>query len=174
MVQRPLSGEPLALDLVNTQWPERRHDVDLFDEPGGLSAWLAEHHLPGPAAAVEGPLRQARAALRRALEQPGREAEQDVNTVLSHGIVRYALRNADAEEHHDIDTGWVPAWRAVTNYLELLRQRPARIRRCANPGCVLYFYDTSRNGTRRWCSMEGCGSRVKMARHYQRHRASNA
>jgi predicted RNA-binding Zn ribbon-like protein len=174
MVQRPLMGEPLALDLVNTQWTDRRRGIDLFDEPGGLSAWLAEHDLPGVRESVEGPLRQARAALRRVLEHPGREAEQDVNTVLSHGAVRYALRDATAEELNDIDTGWAPAWRAVTNYLELLRQRPDRIRRCANPTCVLYFYDTSRNGTRRWCSMEGCGSRVKMARHYQRHRASNA
>ncbi|MEK8104393.1 CGNR zinc finger domain-containing protein [Micromonospora sp. M12] len=40
------------------------------------------------------------------------------------------------------------------------------------PACVLHFYDTSRNGTRRWCSMDGCGGRAKAARHYQRHRAA--
>jgi predicted RNA-binding Zn ribbon-like protein len=37
------------------------------------------------------------------------------------------------------------------------------IRKCENPECILYFYDTSRNHTRRWCSMEMCGNRAKVA-----------
>jgi len=49
--------------------------------------------------------------------------------------------------------------------LELLAQAPDRIRRCQNPGCVLWFFDTTRNGTRRWCSMEVCGNRAKARRH---------
>ena len=40
--------------------------------------------------------------------------------------------------------------------------------------CVLYFYDTSRNGTRRWCSMQGCGGRAKASRHYARTRDTAA
>ncbi len=44
------------------------------------------------------------------------------------------------------------------------------VKRCANPSCSLYFYDTSKNHTRRWCSMERCGSRMKMAAYYQRRR----
>ena len=44
------------------------------------------------------------------------------------------------------------------------------VKRCANPSCSLYFYDTSKNHTRRWCSMETCGSRMKMAAYYQRRR----
>lgn len=48
---------------------------------------------------------------------------------------------------------------------------PARVRRCGGPGCVLYFYDTSKNGSRRWCSMEGCGGRHKAAAYYRRSRA---
>lgn len=43
---------------------------------------------------------------------------------------------------------------------------PDRIRRCAHPDCVLFFYDTSKNGTRRWHSMATCGNRTKAARHY--------
>lgn len=42
------------------------------------------------------------------------------------------------------------------------------VKRCANPACALYFYDTSKNHTRRWCSMELCGSRMKMAAYYRR------
>jgi predicted RNA-binding Zn ribbon-like protein len=42
-----------------------------------------------------------------------------------------------------------------------------RVKVCANPdGCGWLFYDGSKNGSRRWCSMEGCGSQVKMRRQY--------
>jgi predicted RNA-binding Zn ribbon-like protein len=29
--------------------------------------------------------------------------------------------------------------------------------------CVLHFYDSSKKGTRRWCSMQLCGNRRKVA-----------
>jgi len=45
------------------------------------------------------------------------------------------------------------------------------VRKCANDGCALYFYDTSRTGRRRWCSMAACGNRAKVAAHVQRRRA---
>ncbi len=47
---------------------------------------------------------------------------------------------------------------------ELLAEGPrAPIRKCAGPACALYFYDTSRTGRRRWCSMAICGNRNKVA-----------
>lgn len=52
---------------------------------------------------------------------------------------------------------------------ELLRDHePLRIRQCGNPICALYYYDTSKNRTRRWCSMAACGNRMKAAAFYQR------
>ena len=52
---------------------------------------------------------------------------------------------------------------------ELLRDsEPLRIRQCGNPVCTLYYYDTSKNRTRRWCSMAVCGNRMKAAAFYQR------
>ena len=39
----------------------------------------------------------------------------------------------------------------------------APVRCCANPVCGLFFYDTSRTGKRRWCSMARCGNRHKVA-----------
>jgi predicted RNA-binding Zn ribbon-like protein len=42
------------------------------------------------------------------------------------------------------------------------------LRRCGGEGCVLIFYDGTKNRTRRWCSMEGCGSRAKAAAYYRR------
>ncbi|SEF32438.1 Conserved protein containing a Zn-ribbon-like motif, possibly RNA-binding [Amycolatopsis pretoriensis] len=37
----------------------------------------------------------------------------------------------------------------------------ARVRRCAGSRCGALFLDTSRPGTRRWCSMEICGNQAK-------------
>lgn len=37
------------------------------------------------------------------------------------------------------------------------------IRKCENPKCILWFYDTSKNHSRRWCSMDLCGNRAKAA-----------
>lgn len=50
----------------------------------------------------------------------------------------------------------------------------SRLRRCAAQGCVRWFYDVSRNGRRRWCSMARCGNRAKVAAHYRRHRGGSA
>lgn len=57
--------------------------------------------------------------------------------------------------------------------LELIsRGDHRRLRHCANPVCVLQFYDTSKAGRRRWCSMETCGARSKMRSYYTRKRSS--
>lgn len=48
----------------------------------------------------------------------------------------------------------------------------SRVHRCGNPKCVLYFYDTTRNRRRRFCTPEGCGNRVKAAARYRRSRES--
>jgi len=43
-----------------------------------------------------------------------------------------------------------------------------RVRKCDN--CVLHFHDTSKKGTRRWCSMQICGNRLKVAAYAARKR----
>jgi predicted RNA-binding Zn ribbon-like protein len=45
----------------------------------------------------------------------------------------------------------------------------AKLRLCANPGCGLFFCDTSRTRRRRWCSMAVCGNRHKVASFARRH-----
>ena len=179
MLQRPLTGEPLGLDLVDTQWVDRGQACDLFDEPGGTASWLREHALDtagsgADVAAVEAALRETRLALRRALERADEGADDALNAVLARGAVHRWVRRGVVGDRVDVPDEWRPAWCAAASYLELLRDRPERIRRCAHPACVLYFYDTSRNGTRRWCSMTGCGSRAKASRHYSRTRGAPA
>ena len=44
------------------------------------------------------------------------------------------------------------------------------VKKCGNPSCILYFYDTTKNHARNWCSMQLCGNRIKVAAYYQRKR----
>ena len=43
-----------------------------------------------------------------------------------------------------------------------------RLRHCLNDKCGWLFMDDSKNGSRRWCSMQSCGNRAKAHRHYLR------
>jgi predicted RNA-binding Zn ribbon-like protein len=46
-----------------------------------------------------------------------------------------------------------------------------RVGQCADDrGCGWLFLDLSKNRSRQWCSMEGCGNRAKAKRHYQKAR----
>ena len=169
---RPLAGEPLALDLLNTQWLPSGTPVDLLATPAGTRAWLAA---AGAAARRFPETRQALVAARQAIRdvltgQGGTAALDGLNEVLGHGRVRLSIgppMNPRQTLEVD-DPAWRPAVMAAANLLELLAQAPDRIRRCQNPACVLWYYDTTRNGTRRWCSMANCGNRAKAHRHYDR------
>lgn len=48
----------------------------------------------------------------------------------------------------------------------------SRVRKCGQ--CVLHFYDTSKKGTRRWCSMQLCGNRLKVAAYATRRRLNES
>jgi predicted RNA-binding Zn ribbon-like protein len=64
-------------------------------------------------------------------------------------------------------------WPVLRSAVDLLTSGElARVKECPGLGdCGWLFLDTSKNGSRRWCSMEGCGNRAKGRRHYQRTRA---
>jgi len=54
---------------------------------------------------------------------------------------------------------------------DLLGARDLRlVRRCGNPDCVLFFYDTTRNHRRQWCSMAACGNLMKVRAFRRRQR----
>jgi predicted RNA-binding Zn ribbon-like protein len=50
----------------------------------------------------------------------------------------------------------------------LTERERSRIRKCENPVCVLHYFDTSKNGSRRWHDTRVCGNRIRVAHHYQR------
>jgi predicted RNA-binding Zn ribbon-like protein len=63
-----------------------------------------------------------------------------------------------------------PAWAAALEAARILTspEESARVRQCADDECGWFFLDTSRNRTRRWCSMKVCGNRNKVRRFYER------
>jgi predicted RNA-binding Zn ribbon-like protein len=64
-----------------------------------------------------------------------------------------------------------PLWNITRAAAELLTSPElARVRECEGYPCGWLFLDTSRNHSRRWCSMETCGNRAKARRHYARTR----
>ena len=63
---------------------------------------------------------------------------------------------------------WAPIATAVA---ELLSNVPAaRLRKCE--ACIVHFLDTSKKGSRRWCSMNICGNKIKVAAYQERKRAA--
>jgi predicted RNA-binding Zn ribbon-like protein len=68
---------------------------------------------------------------------------------------------------------WPVAWSAV----DLLTTGDhRRIKVCPGPGnqpmtCAWLFYDTTKNASRRWCSMEDCGGAAKALHQAERRRA---
>jgi predicted RNA-binding Zn ribbon-like protein len=71
-------------------------------------------------------------------------------------------------------------WRRVARPLTalamglLLSSSQARVKQCAREGCGWLFLDQSKNGSRRWCTMDICGSRAKMRSRYRRMKAQKA
>jgi predicted RNA-binding Zn ribbon-like protein len=63
-------------------------------------------------------------------------------------------------------------WPVIRAAGELLTSESLTLlRQCPGEGCDWLFLDTSRNKSRRWCSMEVCGNRSKARRHYEHLRA---
>ncbi|WP_308466397.1 CGNR zinc finger domain-containing protein [Rathayibacter soli] len=172
-MERPLTGEPLAVDLVNTRWHRAGEEYDLLATLPGLVQWLAECSIDvQPDERMRSALVYTRSTLESIFDnQPG--AEERLNSILARALVVDSI--LDGEVRHlpvFADESWRPAWQAAQDYLRLRGAGPDNIRQCEHPSCVLYFHDTT--GRRRWCSMAGCGNRAKAQRHYSRLRTGIA
>lgn len=188
-------GNHLALDFMNTKVVADGKLVDLLQTSGDVWNWLT---LTGccidePTDSVtlwrEGRtlVEQAvelRATLHALVRQGMREAEADpydvekLNAYLKNKVITTRLlkqgdrfaRIRQIEYRQPIDLLLPVAEAAVdlvTNYDMKL------VKKCGNPECVLYFYDNSKNGTRRWCSQKTCGNRMKVAAYLERRRRSD-
>jgi predicted RNA-binding Zn ribbon-like protein len=78
------------------------------------------------------------------------------------------IRKAFFEPHKPADL-WGPITDATADLLA--ETAPSRIRKCES--CVVHFFDTSKKGSRRWCSMNICGNKLKVAAYQRRKRQGN-
>jgi predicted RNA-binding Zn ribbon-like protein len=186
----------LCLDFVNTRPLRDGEPVDLIDTPPGLAAWIAaaakihdltleerrrarDSALPVDAGGLARALRlrdAVRAIADAALagEPPAASAVADVN---ESAAAPASVRAVREEGGFRIETR-LPGDAATAVLGEVARSAihllvdldPNRVGRCDDEECVLYFYDVTRNRSRRWCSMERCGNRAKVAAHYWRTR----
>ena len=71
------------------------------------------------------------------------------------------------------DHAW---WPLVVSATRLLTTGPLdRVKVCAaEAGCIGLFLDTSKNRSRRWCTMDGCGVQAKVQRQANRRRTVRA
>ena len=173
-----LVGNALCLDFANTVNCRPRPTRDDLTSGAGLLRWAAAAGLPLEATDVdvEAALPALR-ALREAVyelfsaiadgDDPPAEAMRAIATTYA-GALSHALWERAGARVVPTWTSASPqalAWRVSASALDVLRDGPLdRVGRC--PSCRWLFLDTSRNGRRRWCSMDTCGSRAKSARYF--------
>jgi predicted RNA-binding Zn ribbon-like protein len=78
------------------------------------------------------------------------------------------IRETSFELHRPSDL-WAPIIDATADLLA--ESDLSRIRMCES--CVVHFFDTSKKGARRWCSMNICGNKLKVAAYQRRRRSSD-
>ena len=151
----------VLLELLNTTPVVDGVDTDVLADDASARRWLRLRHGDGEDVAE---VRQVRDDLQRVVR--GQLPAEVLNRYLAD--VRQVPRvHGDGL---DWDLGVSADWcaRIVLAWGRVQNDRPGRLRPCANGECHLFLLDRSRGGTGRWCSMSGCGNRMKARRHYGR------
>ncbi|HEX4394842.1 MAG TPA: CGNR zinc finger domain-containing protein [Mycobacterium sp.] len=186
-------GGDISLDLVNTEMIESGVLVDRINTPELLRAWLDASSL-GQDLGVPEQISQEvfdkvidlRHSLRAGYDELAFGRTLPEGTILTLNDILgpdpgSRLRDGGGgrlERSSRVNLAtqpwWLP-WLLADAAADLIvSPTAALVRRCASQVCVLFFVDTSRNHSRRWCSMELCGNRNKVAAHHQRAREAGA
>jgi predicted RNA-binding Zn ribbon-like protein len=161
-----------------------RHGVrhsggDVLTTPTALSRWLAEQGLVRPATKASPDDLAKAIALRDGLrtvmtvtpgQSPQKSALRHLNVVLAGLPVRVEFGLDGTPALDGRSTGVRGALGAIVASVAQATARGTwtRMRICAAPDCRWAFYDNSRNGGGRWCSMAVCGNRDKTRRYRER------
>ncbi|SFC13567.1 CGNR zinc finger domain-containing protein [Streptomyces aidingensis] len=190
----PLTGEPLALDLINTR-PRGPGGAtaDLLGSVPALAAWLElERALgdgrplpPGSTADAAGlaavhRVREDAAGALRALRAGGEPPASALRGLNDAQRAAPAVRRARwdgsrliAEPHRPGEPAAVLAAVLAEAAVELLTgPAVARVRECEAEDCVMLFLPA--HPRRRWCSPARCGNRTRVARYYRRHHSPDS
>ena len=183
-----LGGHP-ALDFLNTRMRVDQGIVDLLESDADVLAWLKQAGLPSPAAGVKARprslLRSAqrlREGIRSLVEKrkAGRRGDPSIlNSFLAAGpscrrLVWKAPRSLRIDTVRRQDTPasiLAPVAEAAADLLTTADFN--LIKRCEGETCVLWFSDQTKSHKRRWCSMETCGNRRKVAAYRKRRRTAS-
>ena len=183
VMQRPLADGPLAVDLANTIWNNDGAEFDWLETPGALEQFCLDHGAPYGSKDEE-MIRKSLASSRRLIRRlfdvlAGSENEDPavlgiaiVNALAATRVRVHFEDTALHVRHVETRPTNTLATDALLNGLELGQHNADRLRCCSSETCILWFWDSSRGGRRRWCSMDRCGNRVKAQRHYQKSRNS--
>lgn len=193
-------GAP-CLSFANTlDWHASAQPVETLHDYGDLISWARQNNLLSPnigatlltlaapqraeaatvySAAID--LREAIYRTFQAINHATTALSADLSLINQH--YRTAANQLELVEC-DNTFGWrwstlsaaldAPLWPVAWSTVELLTSPwLARVKICEDTrGCGYLFIDTSKNRSRRWCSMESCGNRAKVQRHRARHNAS--
>ena len=193
-------GNNLSLDFVNTDIVDNGQKIDLLEKISDLAMWAAAMNLIDAAEAAklnkdwraridgEKLLTEARGfrqILREMCERLTRGA--DLTAAQIKTLNDYLRENNDGfarieKGENGFEKKFAVNYREPAQILRVVAESWADLlcfgnldflRKCESATCVLYFYDTTKNHKRRWCSMAGCGNRHKAAAFYERKRAKN-
>jgi predicted RNA-binding Zn ribbon-like protein len=187
-------GNHLALDFLNTHPVQNGEPMELLSDFSALLRWFQTAGLlssgemanlqrqSGESATARRALdamRQFREKLRKVIlaweagADVHRTAVEELNRLMAaHPMLNKLQATGNVSsmkvwfEPRQPDDLFAPlAHSAAKLFAEADRNR---VRKCGQ--CVLHFYDTSKKGTRRWCSMQLCGNRLKVAAYAARQR----
>jgi len=179
-----LLGNNLAIDFVNTQVIQNGELVDMLGVPADINHWAQQvgYSLTSDItiddlaavkilreglkklflATIEGtkPSKDELVILNCYLEEHRTHQQLEINPET--GELRLAVN------HNKAHLSSLLANIAYEGAQLLASTQVSYVKSCSNPECVLLFLDTSRTKRRRWCSMDTCGNRAKVAKHYRK------
>ena len=193
-------GDHAALDFLNSIAAPRGEVIEGIADGEAYLTWLADAGLLdrievpvlferfGSAAldqvAVEAQnLREwYRQLIAKSVNKPARrsyaEAMVKLNPILATDCTYRQLEKSGAhtilQERRVITKVWqllVPIAQAMAELIA--GSDSSLIKRCANPGCTLWFYDRTKARRRRFCSASVCGNRAKVAAFRARQRQAD-
>ncbi len=166
----------LLVAFVNTADLETGSDE--ISDPEHLRAWVEERtgeYLPAPDEADHARVLELREALRALLRtNNGGEAGERELAPLREAAERSRYRTTFAA---DGALTLAPARADLNGFearlllaIERIQTQGAwpRLKACTDDGCQWAFFDTTRNRSRTWCSMEECGNKAKTRRYRER------
>jgi len=179
-------GNHLLLDFINTRPIMEGEPVELLPDGSALARWLGAAGLVNKSESARLMRRWSGAEFAAGIQELREFRERVRETVLkmeqgehvSPGVLKnlngLLVNYPDLEEVAQVEAMFERRRRFAPEtpehafapladaFADLFTATPiSRIRKCNS--CVLHFYDTSKRGTRVWCSMNLCGNRAKVA-----------